>query len=93
MDLSAKNAAYKSYIEQAKEAYSDDDIKRARVLFLKAAEITNQIANETSNRDIKEEYHRVTKIILEFVKVSCVSKINVPADSNSETEFNLCSGV
>jgi hypothetical protein len=68
MDLLSKNEAYKNYVEQGKEAYNQGDIKRARALFLKAAEITNQITIETTNPEIKSEYYNVTQTLVEFVK-------------------------
>ena len=36
MDLSSKNEAYRNYVEQGKEAFSQGDIQRAKTLFLKA---------------------------------------------------------
>ena len=92
MDLSAKNDAYKSYIEQAKEAYSNGDVKRARSLFLKAAEITNEITLLSTNVDIKQEYYQVTQTIMQFVKKNCVTEVrqsneNHPKPSNQNLDI------
>lgn len=87
MDLTAKNEAYRSYLDQAKEAYSDGDHKRAKTLFLKAAEISNEITLSTKNIDLKQEYYRVTQTILEFVKKNC--KIEMPAKSSPDVNGGL----
>ena len=71
MDLSSKNEAYRNYVEQGKEAFSQGDIQRAKTLFLKAAEITNQITLESTSVDVKNEYYRVTQTLLDFVKKNC----------------------
>lgn len=84
MDLSSKNDAYKSYVEQAKEAFGEGDIKRARTLFLKAADITNQITLESTSVDVKNEYYHVTQTILEFVKKNCTTEIKAVAKTSDE---------
>jgi SpoVK/Ycf46/Vps4 family AAA+-type ATPase len=88
MSLSAKNEAYRNYIEQAKEAYALGDIKHARGLFIKAAEITNQITMEQNNPEIRSEYHRVTKTIIEFVKQNCSNVIKSPKTDKNESGLN-----
>lgn len=71
MDLSSENAAYKSYIEQGKQAYEDGDLPRARNLLLKAADITNRIMIKSNNPDVKGEYYGITKTLLDFVRNKC----------------------
>jgi SpoVK/Ycf46/Vps4 family AAA+-type ATPase len=85
MDLSGKNSAYKNYLELAKEAYSNDDFSRAKDLFLKAAEITNEITLQTKNPEIKKEYYSVTNTILNFIKEK-FSEDNKQENQNNSTE-------
>jgi len=85
MNLSPKNEAYKSYLKQAKQAYKEGDLQRARGLFLKAAEIANQITLESTNPDIKNEYYKVTQTILDFVKKKC-SGVAEEEDSQGKGE-------
>lgn len=91
MDLSGKNDAWKNYLEQAKEAFSLGEIDRARALFLKAADITNEITMETRNPEIKQEYYRVTKRIMDFVKNSCVKKVETSEKNHEEENLNIIS--
>lgn len=88
MDLTSRNAAYKSYIEQGKQAYGDGDRKRAKELFLRAADITNRIMIETKNPEVKSEYYNVTKTLLDFVKSDCgeLNATNVPVPKTEPTK-------
>lgn len=83
MDLSSKNEAYKSYVEQGKAAFAQGDLQRAKTLFIKAAEITNQITLESTNVDIKNEYYRVTQMLLEFVKKNCTTTVKAVETGSS----------
>ena len=86
MDLSSKNEAYRNYVEQGKEAFSQGDIQRAKTLFLKAAEITNQITLESTSVDVKNEYYRVTQTLLDFVKKNCSTTIKVAVKGDAVQE-------
>jgi SpoVK/Ycf46/Vps4 family AAA+-type ATPase len=81
MNLAVKNSAYKSYLEQAKEAFSNRDFQRSKDLYLKAATITNEIAVQSDSKDIQKEYYTITRKIIDVVK-------NMQSDRKTVKETN-----
>lgn len=74
MDNQAKVEAFKSFYKQAKEAYAGGDIPAARELFLKAAQLANDISVTSTSIDVKEEYHKAAKKLISFVQNECSNK-------------------
>ena len=63
-----KIEAFKSYYQQAKEAYATNDMESSRELFIKAASLANEISIQSSSYDVKMEFHALTDKILKFLK-------------------------
>ncbi|NLZ25912.1 MAG: ATP-binding protein [Clostridiales bacterium] len=74
MNNAGKVEAYKSFYEQAKQLYAEGDIPGARMAFLRAAELANDISKSATTHDVKMEYYRLAAKILDFVKTHCSKK-------------------
>lgn len=71
MNNQPKVEAFKSFYQQAKDAYANGDIASARELFLKAAELANDISVHTTSYDVRMEYYRTATKIVDFVRKNC----------------------
>ncbi len=84
MNNQGKVEAYNSFYQQGKDLFASGDIAEARVAFLKAADLANEIALSASSYDVRMDYHSSAKKILEFVKTKCVNKKEVVGESSTE---------
>ena len=89
MNNQPKIEAFKSFYQQGKDLYHAGDVMAARDLFLKAAALANEIAVESTSYDVRMEYHKTAKNILEFVKTSCVKTPAPKISSEEEREEKL----
>lgn len=71
---SALIEAYKSYYATAKEEYNAGNMAEARELFLKTAEVANEISIKTDNMKIRMEYHDAAQKLIDFARNKCVRK-------------------
>ncbi len=86
MNNAPKVEAFNSFYAQAKEVYSSGDIAEARQLFLKAADLANEISINATAYDVRMDYHNLAVKILDFVKNNCVKK--EPVASNGSQSLN-----
>ncbi len=87
MNNQPKIEAYRSFYEQGKELYNKGDIKSAREAFLKACELANDIAVNSTSVAVQTDYHNNVLKILEFLKKDCIpKKIENVSRSNGEDE-------
>lgn len=68
MNNSGKTEAFKSYFEQAKAAYNNEEFSEAKDLFIKAATLANEISLESTSYNVRMEYHNHAERILSFLK-------------------------
>lgn len=86
-----KIEAFKSYYQQAKEAYATNDMESSRELFIKAASLANEISIQSSSYDVKMEFHALTDKILKFLKNDFGKNMlsNVPSEHQGEDKTFL----
>jgi len=68
MNNAGKIEAFKSFYEQAKNLYNQNDIEQSRELFIKAATLANEISIESNSYQVRMEYHNAAERILKFLK-------------------------
>ena len=68
MASESKLIAFNSYYSQAKELYLNKDYENSKDLFLKAAQMANDISLDSKSYDVKMEYHNIASSILKFLK-------------------------
>lgn len=86
-----KIEAFKSYYQQAKEAYATNDMESSRELFIKAASLANEISIQSSSYDVKMEFHALTDKILKFLKNDFGKNMlsNAPSEHQGEDKTFL----
>ncbi len=82
MNNAAKVEAYKSFYDQGIKLYAAGDMEGAKLAFLNAAELANQISLETTSYDSRMEYNRVAKKLYDFAKNNCVNTPKQPVKQN-----------
>ncbi|MCH5159030.1 MAG: ATP-binding protein [Clostridiales bacterium] len=88
MNNQPKIEAFKSFYQQGKDLYNSGDIAAAREMFIRAAELANDISVNATSYDVRMEYHRTAANILDFVRKSCVKQApkEVPARGSEEVK-------
>ena len=82
-----KIEAFNSFYQQAKDLYATGNMSEAREMFLKAADLANNISVTSTTYDVKMEYHKLAVKMLEFAKTKCVKQEPVAsAGSNNNAE-------
>ncbi len=86
-----KIEAFKSYYQQAKEAYAANDFDSSRELFIKAASLANEISLQSASYDVKMEFHALADKILKFLKNDFGKNVisNVPSERDEEDKTFL----
>lgn len=83
MNNQPKVEAFKSFYAQGKELYNRGEIMAAREMFIKAAELANEISVHSASYNVRMEYHKTAANILEFIKTKCVK---VPARESEDAK-------
>ena len=88
MNNAPRIEAFNSFYQQAKDLYAAGNMSDAREMFLKAASLANEIAVTSATYDVKMDFHKRAKKILEFAKTKCVKKepINASASPSSSND-------
>ncbi len=88
MNNQPKIEAFKSFYAQGKDLYNSGDVMAAREMFIKAAELANDISVNATSYDVRMEYHKTAANILEFVRKSCVKQTpkEVSASKSEESK-------
>ncbi len=74
MNNAPKVEAFNSFYSQAKEQYAAGNLSEAKALFLKAAELANDISVTSNAYDVRMNYHALAVKILDFAKNQCVKR-------------------
>lgn len=72
MNNAPKIEAFNSFYQQAKSLHAAGHMTEAREMFLKAAEVANDISKTSTSYDVKMEYHKLAIKMLDFAKTKCV---------------------
>jgi len=89
-----KIEAFNSFYQQAKALHAAGHMTEAREMFLKAAEVANDISKTSASYDVKMEYHKLAVKMLDFAKTKCVKTEPVratSADDESDTKPSFTS--
>ena len=68
MNNAPKIEAFNSFYQQAKSLHAAGHMIEAREMFLKAAEVANDISKTSASYDVKMEYHKLAVKMLDFAK-------------------------
>ena len=79
-----KIEAFNSFYQHAKSLYAAEHISEAREMFLKAAEVANDISKTSASYDVKMEYHKLAIKMLDFARTKCIKTEPVRATSTDE---------
>ena len=77
MNNAPREEAFNSFYKQAKELYADGRIAEAKEMFLKAAEVANEISIKSTSLKVRLEYHELAVKILDFAKTKCTKRTPV----------------
>lgn len=86
MNNAPKIEAFNSFYQQAKSLHVAGQMTEAREMFLKAAEIANDISKTSTSYDVKMEYHKLAVKMLDFAKTKCIK--SEPVKTTAEPEKN-----
>ena len=86
MNNAPKIEAFNSFYQQAKSLHVAGQMTEAREMFLKAAEIANDISKTSTSYDVKMEYHKLAVKMLDFAKTKCIK--SEPVKTSAEQEKN-----
>ena len=84
MNNAPKIEAFNSFYQQAKSLHAGGHMTEAREMFLKAAEVANDISKTSTSYDVKMEYHKLAVKMLDFAKTKCVKTEPVRATGVDE---------
>ena len=84
MNNAPKIEAFNSFYQQAKSLHVAGHMTEAREMFLKAAEVANDISKTSTSYDVKMEYHKLAVKMLDFAKTKCVK--SEPVKTTSEPD-------
>lgn len=84
MNNAPKIEAFNSFYQQAKSLHAAGHMTEAREMFLKAAEVANDISKTSTSYDVKMEYHKLAVKMLDFAKTKCVKTEPVRATGVDE---------
>lgn len=86
MNNQPKIEAFKSFYQQGKDLYNSGDIMPARDMFIKAAELANDISVNATSYEVRMEYHKTAASILEFVKTKCGKRVPKEVSASGSEE-------
>lgn len=76
-----KIQAFNSFYQQAKSMHASGNMSEARDLFLKCAELANEISITATTNDVRLEYHKIAVKMLDFARTKCVKSEPVKMES------------